>query len=45
MAKTLIKPRLFSSKFKQNPKPQIDNNTSILPQNLQIFENYQEMVS
>ena len=38
MPKTLIKLRFFSSKLKQNPKPQKENNTSILHQNLQIFE-------
>ena len=35
MPKTLIKPRLFSNKFKRNPEPQTENFESELPQDLQ----------
>ena len=38
MTKTSIKRRIFSTKPKQKPKPQIETNTSILPPNLQSFE-------
>ena len=38
MPKTLLKPRIFSNKFKQNPKPQIKNSTSTLPPNLQTYK-------
>ena len=38
MTKTLTKSKLFSNKFKHKPKPQIENNTSILPPILQSFE-------
>ena len=33
-----MKPRLFSNKLKQNPKPQIENNTSTLPPNIQTYK-------
>ena len=38
MAKTLIKPRLFSNKLKHKPKPQIENNQSQLIPNLPSFK-------
>ena len=38
MTKTFKKPRIFSNKHKQKPKPQIENITSILPPNLQTFK-------
>ena len=38
MTKTLIKPRLFSNKLKQQPKPQIENISSMLPTKLQPFK-------
>ena len=38
MTLTLIKPRLLCIKSKQSPKVRIEENTSILPQNLQIFK-------
>ena len=38
MTKTLIKPRLFSNKLKQNPKPQIEINQSQLPPKLQSYK-------
>ena len=34
MAATLKKPRLFSNKVQQKPKPQIEKNTTLLPLNL-----------
>ena len=37
MTKTLIKPKSFSQKLKQKPKPQIEKNQSQLPPNLQSF--------
>ena len=38
MTKTFKKPKLFSNKFKQKPKPQIENNQPQLPPNLQAFK-------
>ena len=38
MTKTLIKPRLFSNKLKHKPRPQIKNNQSQLPPNLQTIK-------
>ena len=43
MTETLIKPRTFSNKLKQKHKPQIENNSSALPANLQSFK--QKMLS
>ena len=45
MTRTLVKPRLFSNKIKQKPKPQKENNTTTLPTNLQSFKrnSYQEV--
>ena len=38
MTKTLRKPRLFSNKLEQKPKPQVQNNSSKLPPNLKSFK-------
>ena len=35
---TLLKPKIFFNKLKHKPKPQIENNTSVLPPNLQSYK-------